>query len=194
MSIRHARRGRGRAAAVVAAAVMALSLTACGGGDDDVSGDGQDKKPASNGAADEKQPADGVDTDKVIGELKGPNGIEVVVHSAERDSGGFVTVNGTLKNNGDKTFRAAEWRSEETAITSKSSIAGATLVDKAGKKRYMVLRDTDGQCLCTTGLSGVKSGETRPVFAQFPAPPDKVTQVEFQVPSMSPATIELSDG
>ncbi|MBB1258159.1 hypothetical protein H3147_04870 [Streptomyces sp. OF8] len=171
-----------------------LALTACGGGNDDGSGSDDPKKPSAGKEAESPAAPDGVDTKQVVGELKGPNGIEIALHSAVRDSGGFVTVNGTLSNKGERTFRAAEWVSGETAIKSKSSIAGATLVDPNGKKRYLVLRDTDGQCLCTTGLSDVKSGETRPVFAQFPAPPKDVKTIEFHVPSMSPARVELSEG
>ncbi|MBB1246913.1 hypothetical protein GL263_25680 [Streptomyces durbertensis] len=171
-----------------------LALTACGGGGDDGGGADDPKKPSVGKDAESPAAPDGVDTDKVLGELKGPNGIEVAVHSAVRDAGGFVTVNGTLFNKGEKTFRALEWVSGETAIKSRSSIAGATMVDPEGKKRYLVLRDTDGQCLCTTGITGVKAGETRPVFAQFPAPPKDVKTIEFHVPSMSPARVELSEG
>ncbi|MCX2969144.1 MULTISPECIES: hypothetical protein [Streptomyces] len=194
MNIRHTgRRGlRMRAAAVVTAGLLA-TLTACGGGDDNVAdGSGADK-PASSGTSDQK-PAEDVDTDKVIGELTGSDDIVVRLHSAVRDSGGFVTIHGTLTNTGDKTFNYNRWSSSETALKSKSSISGATLVDPDGNKRYMILRDTDGECLCTTGLTNIKSGESRPVYAQFPAPPGEVTQVEFHLPTMSPATIELTEG
>ena len=54
------------------------------------------------------------------------------------------------------------------------------------------LRDTDGLCLCTTGLSGIKPNESRPVFAQFPAPPKDVKEVDFQIPTMPSVSIELS--
>lgn len=183
-----------RATAVASALVFALS--ACGGGGGDDSGSDDSKKPEGGNSSSEDSAATPgeVDTDKVIGKLKGPNGIEIAVHSAVRDQGGFVSVNGTVSNKGERTFRALEWQSGETGIKSKSSIAGATLIDTAGKKRYLVLRDTDGQCLCSTGLTGIKSGESRPVFAQFPAPPKNVQNVEFHVPSMSPAKLKLSEG
>jgi hypothetical protein len=67
-----------------------------------------------------------------------------------------------------------------------------TLVDKAEKKRYYVLRDTDGFPLTTTGISLVKAGESVAFFAQFPAPPDSTSQVDIQVPLMPTATIEIS--
>jgi hypothetical protein len=40
----------------------------------------------------------------------------------------------------------------------------------------------------------VNEGETAQWFAQFPAPPEGTTSVDFQVGSMPPATIELSEG
>lgn len=194
MSLRYTRGvRRGFRAAAVASAIV-LALSACGGGGEDNSDSDDGKKPESKTKSDEAGAPGGVDTDKVIGELKGPNGIEIAVHSAVRDPGGFVSVSGTLSNKGERTFRALEWQSGETGIKSKSSIAGATMVDTSGKKRYLVLRDTDGQCLCTTGLTGIKTDETRPVFAQFPAPPKDVKKIEFHVPSMSPAQLELSEG
>jgi hypothetical protein len=106
-----------------------------------------------------------------------------------------VTVQGSLTNNGTQAFNAVAWRGQETAlVASGPSIAGAVLVDEAGKKRYYVLRDTDGRCLCTMGLIGVKPQETLPIFAQFPAPPPATTDVQFELPTMPPAKITISEG
>ncbi|WP_247487468.1 hypothetical protein [Streptomyces sp. XM4193] len=176
---------------------MAFSLTACGGGSDDSSSDdGKDSSQTDGGKGDDAGdgPANEVDTSKVIGELKGSNDMSVKLHSAVRDEGGFVTVTGTLTNDGSKTFSYNVWSSAETSVRSKSSISGATLVDTKNKKRYMILRDTDGECLCTTGLTGIKAKESRAIHAQFPAPSKDVKEVQFQLPSMTPATIKLSEG
>jgi hypothetical protein len=66
------------------------------------------------------------------------------------------------------------------------------LIDRTGKKRYYVLRDTDGRCLCTTGVSRVKGGAAIPFFVQFPAPPTSTTEVEFNLPTFASATIKIS--
>lgn len=185
-------------ASVAVSATLAFTLVACGGGSDDDSGVGDDKgssdSDGSKGKDDGAAPAKDVDTSKVIGELQGSNDMSVKLHSAVRDQGGFITVTGTLTNNGSKTFSYNLWSSSETSLKSKSSISGATLVDPKSKKRYMILRDTDGECLCTTGLTGIKAKENRAVHAQFPAPPKDVKEVQFQLPSMSPATIKISEG
>lgn len=178
------------------AAFLSFSLVACGGGGDDEKpeGKGNDKSSEDSKGTEQDAPAGEVDTSKVIGSLKGPDGVLVDVHSAERDPGGFVTVQATLNNKGSKTVHPNRWMSQETSLKSKSSISGATLIDKKGKKRYMVLRDTDGQCLCTTSIPGTKAGESRPLFAQFPAPPKDVKEADFQIPTMSPATLEITEG
>ncbi|MCG0290952.1 hypothetical protein [Streptomyces sp. PSAA01] len=196
MSIRHTTKARRGAAATALAAALALAVAGCGSGDGD--GDG-DKKPgdgadrtstAPNDDGGDQEPA--ADSSKTIGEMKGPGGVVVTLHSAERDDGGFVTVNATVTNHGSRLFNAIDWRSKETEVKSLSSVSGASLVDEKGKKRYLVLRDTDGQCLCTTGLSGIKPNESRPLFAQFPAPPKSVTEVDFQIPTMPSVGITLS--
>ncbi|MCZ7433406.1 hypothetical protein O7609_17475 [Streptomyces sp. WMMC1477] len=187
-------RGLGYGCSAVA---LACTLAACGGGEESAE-EGRKDQPSDARKSEGTQGPDGkskeVDTASVIGELRGPNGVLVQVHSAVRDPGGFVTVEATLKNEGSKAFDPVRLRSLENSIKSKSDISGATLVDKDAKKRYLVLRDTDGQCLCTTSISLTGSGESRPLFAQFPAPPNGVVEVEFQLPTMTPATLELTEG
>ncbi|MFJ5214054.1 hypothetical protein ACIP98_05030 [Streptomyces sp. NPDC088354] len=127
--------------------------------------------------------------------MKGEKGITVTISSATRDSGGFVTVKGSVANHGPDSFNATSWIGPEVGLAkSGASVAGAMLIDEVGKKRYYVLRDTDGVCLCTTELIGIRPEETRPFFAQFPAPPAATTEVEFQLPTMPPAKITLSEG
>ncbi|MEU0846055.1 hypothetical protein ABZ370_42330 [Streptomyces sp. NPDC005962] len=197
MSIRHTTKARRGAAAAALAAALALAVAGCGSGDDGGGGGKGDGSPQKSTEAKtddgqgETEPA--ADSKKVIGEMKGPKNIVVTLHSAERDSGGFVTVSGTVTNRGSLLFNPVDWRSSEVELAkSRSSVSGATLVDAKGKKRYLVLRDTDGQCLCTTGLSGIKQNESRPFFAQFPAPPKSVTEVDFQLPTMPSVSIKLS--
>ncbi|MFE3885334.1 hypothetical protein ACFXPQ_20910 [Streptomyces lydicus] len=194
MSIRRTTKAARRVVAMASAVGLALVVAGCGGGDGGTKGTDGDKPPARSTAPKDSGPGSpAADSDKVIGEMKGPDGVVVTLHSVVRDSGGFVTVNGTVSNHGNRAFNAIDWRSNETELRSRSSISGATLVDKAGKKRYLVLRDTNGECLCTTGLSGLMPGDSRPIFAQFPAPPAKVTQVDFQLPTMPPASVQITD-
>lgn len=191
MSIRFTTKARRGMVALTVAAGLAVGVAGCGGG-------GDDKKPEASASAsknDGSRPsAQEGQSGTPMAELKGPNGLMLAVTSADRDSGGFVTVGGNLKNDGDKSLTIpAQLSGNETEILRNGrSFGGATLVDSKGKKRYYVLRDTDGRPLTTTGVSTIKSGETIPVFMQFPAPPTDTSEVSFQLPMFAPADITIS--
>lgn len=186
---------RFKGAAVAAASVaMAVVLTACGG--DGGSGKTEGKPRESSASSDsQKSEAPGPeaeDEDQVLATIKGKDGVEVVVSSAKRESGGFVTVKGQVKNGSEQIWAAVGWQGlEQELVNNGASMAGATLVDQAGKKRYLILRDTDGRCLCTK-FDGLEPGEETPFFAQFPAPPQGTAEVDFQIPTMPTAPIKIS--
>ncbi|MEU2506732.1 hypothetical protein ABZ621_18765 [Streptomyces sp. NPDC007863] len=125
---------------------------------------------------------------------KGQKGLELEVTEAERDAGGFLTVKGRLKNTSDGVSAIpAQTSGDETEVVKHGkSLGGATLVDSIGKKRYYVLRDTDGRPLTTTSLTTLGPGKSTAVFMQFPAPPASTTEVSFQLPTFEPATLKLS--
>ncbi|WP_395363092.1 hypothetical protein ACHGLA_23565 [Streptomyces sp. YH02] len=126
--------------------------------------------------------------------LNGQKGVQLSITSAERDAGGFLTIKGQLTNSSDSSvILPAEMRGNETEVIKHGlTMAGATLVDSVGKKRYYVLRDTDGRPLTTTGLDSLGPGKSIAVFMQFPAPPPATTEVSFQLPTFEPATLKLS--
>ncbi|MFF9425704.1 hypothetical protein [Streptomyces sp. NPDC014746] len=131
---------------------------------------------------------------EILAIAKGQDGFELTINSAVRDAGGFLTLKGSLKNTSEKGRAVPDnVRGDETEVLKHgTSLGGATLVDGAGKKRYYVLRDTDGRPLTTTGLGIVSAGRSVDVFLQFPAPPASTTEVSFQLPTFEPATLKLS--
>ncbi|MFE0699588.1 hypothetical protein [Streptomyces sp. NPDC058872] len=120
--------------------------------------------------------------------------MELVITSARRDVGGFLTLKGALKNPSSRPLALpGQIRGDETEVMEHgNSLGGATLVDSADKKRYYVLRDTDGRPLTTTGIDILPAGKSIAVFMQFPAPPASTTEVSFQLPTFEPATLKLS--
>ncbi|MEU6375478.1 hypothetical protein [Streptomyces sp. NPDC046909] len=128
-----------------------------------------------------------------LAELEGPSGLTLSLTAAERDRAGYLTLRGTLRNNGpDLVVVPAQLRGTEDDIVKTSpSLAGATLIDFARHKRYYVLRDTDGNPLTTIGLTRLKAGQSAEVFMQFPAPPATSRQVGFQMPLFDTATITI---
>lgn len=190
MNVRYARKGW---VSLVAASVALLAV-GCGAEEKPKT----DKPIATSSAAQGKattqgsQPAE--EPTETLAVLKGQNGFELAINSAARDAGGFLTLKGTLKNTSEKGRAVPDnVRGDETEVLKHgTSLGGATLVDGVGKKRYYVLRDTDGRPLTTTGLGIVSAGDSVDVFMQFPAPPANTTEVSFQLPTFEPATLKLS--
>lgn len=185
-----------RRSVVAAVAVLTLfGVSACGGdGEEGKGGGGPSKSGEGRGEPTSDNSADSDTSDEPLAEVK-EGDIAVLIESAVRDSGGFVTVSGKVTNNGSGSWIGTEWKSDERELQGNGgSLAGASLVDSAGKKRYLVLRDTGGRCLCTKFSGLLSQGDSASWFAQFPAPPAESTKVNFQVGTMPPATIEISEG
>ncbi|PWI11778.1 hypothetical protein DIZ27_03400 [Streptomyces sp. NWU339] len=191
MSIRSTTKARRGMVALAVAAGLALGVAGCSEG-------GDDKKPQTTASASKdggpNPSAQEGQSEEFLAELKGSNGLLLQVTSAERDAGGFVTVNGNLKNDGDKSLPipSALSGNETEIIKNGRSLGGATLIDSKGKKRYYVLRDTDGRPLTTTGFSTIKAGESLAVFMQFPSPPTDADEVSLQLPTFASGTIQIS--
>ncbi|MFF8584935.1 hypothetical protein [Streptomyces althioticus] len=192
MSVRFTTRARTGAVALIVAAGLALGVAGCGGG-----GDGEDGKPKDSASASkgtDPNPSTQEGADETLAELRGEGGLTLKITSAARDEGGFVTVNGEIKNDSSEPARIPVQASgnETEIIAHGRSLGGATLVDSASKKRYYVLRDTEGRPLTTTNMPRLKAGESIPVFMQFPAPPADSSEVTFQLPTFASGTIQIS--
>jgi hypothetical protein len=196
MNFRHTMRGRRALTAVAITAGLVLTVAGCGGGDDDGKSGSSSSAPAKSDGGGDKQDKESsaASSGETLATAKDGD-ITVTVTSAERDAGGFVTVSGTVKNDGDRSWLGANWASDERELRSNGgSLSGASLVDNEGKKKYLVLRDTSGRCLCTKFSGQISPGDNASWYAQFPAPPEGTTKVSFQVGSMPPASLELSEG
>jgi len=205
MSIRHTTTGRRALAAAALTAVFGLALTGCGddgGSDGAQQGNENSAKPSApttppTEEKGERQPdtaaGENVDPNAKLAEIRG-DGLILTIHQAKRDAGGFVTVQASIKNEGTQSKNTTAWAGTETALLAKNpnSVAGATLVDKVGKKRYYILRDTENRCLCTTGIPPLLAGKTTSVFMQFPAPPNTTTEVDFTLPTFATTSVKIS--
>ncbi|MEW2394567.1 hypothetical protein [Streptomyces sp. NPDC046862] len=195
MKFRYTTRGRAALTTVTIATGLVLTVAGCGGGgDDDKSSDSKSSSKSSTSNGDDEKESQAPAGESALAEVKA-GGLTLKVTSAAREEGGFVTVEGTVTNGTGEPWVGAEWRGDESELVKNGgSIAGASLIDQSGKKKYLILRDTSGRCLCTQFTGGLDAGATTDWFAQFPAPPDGTNKVDFQVGSMPPASIELSKG
>ncbi|MBO8187579.1 hypothetical protein [Streptomyces spirodelae] len=196
MTMRRTRNARRGVAAAALVTGLALTAAGCGGGD---GGGEDDKKPAPSSGKEQGDTGSGSGKDETEGEplaqVKGgkDGALTLTITSAVRDDGGFATLKGTVTNSGPSVVTLPDWQSDETELKKNGlSMAGATMVDKKEKKRYLVLRDTTGRCLCTRFRSGFPEGKSTQWYAQFPAPPPSTDKVDFQVADLPSATVELS--
>ncbi|MCX5087194.1 MULTISPECIES: hypothetical protein [unclassified Streptomyces] len=188
-------RQRTALAALAITTGLVLTMAGCGGGDDGKAESKSSATPKQTSGQGDEKPSTAPSSEQTLAEVKS-NGITLTVTSAARDQGGFLTLSGKVTNGGGKFWIAADWRGDERELSKNgSSLAGASVVDKAGKKKYLILRDTQGRCLCTKFEGGgVDAGQSADWYAQFPAPPEGTTKVDFQVGDMPPAPVEISEG
>ncbi|WP_030320525.1 hypothetical protein [Streptomyces flavochromogenes] len=190
MNVRYARKG------LASLAITSVALLAVGCGAEEKPK--ADKPAVATSSSQQTQagqePRSTEAPTEVVAVTKGQKGLELAINSVERDAGGFLTIKGQLKNTSSTaTIVPSRLSGDETEVVKHgNSLGGATLVDSVGKKRYYVLRDTDGRPLTTSGLSSVGADLSIPVFLQFPAPPATTTDVSFQLPTFEPATLKLS--
>ncbi|GGX45297.1 hypothetical protein GCM10010353_70160 [Streptomyces chryseus] len=201
MSMRHTMQARRALTAVVITTGLVLTVGGCGGdGGEDKSNAKASSTSTDKGQTHEEKPKEGEPqppaSDTVLAEVTGgDDNTTLTINSAVRDEGGFLTVSGKLKNGKGGSWVPNSWRGDEKELSNNgSSMAGASLVDRTGKKKYLILRDTDGRCLCTQFSGAFKENEEKTWFAQFPAPPTDTTKVDFQIADMPVASIEITDG
>ena len=115
------------------------------------------------------------------------SGVKVVVQELKRTSGGTVSMKFTITNGSDKEVGGGySYGDKDHEIIDHGSVGGVQLVDEAGKKKYLVVRDSGAKCVCSQGLKDIKEGETVSLWARFPAPPDNVQKITVLIPHFQP--------
>ena len=114
--------------------------------------------------------------------------VKVEVTELKRTSGDTLTLKFTMINDSSEamSFGYDFGESGKYGTIDVSSIGGVNLVDAAGKKKYLVLRDSAGLCVCSRGLKDVEPGTRANLYAKFPAPPEGVEKITVEVPHFIP--------
>ena len=112
-------------------------------------------------------------------------GTRVEVQELKRSSGGSVTLRFSLINSSDKPIDMYAFLFGGDSKDTKS-VAGVTLVDPVGKKKYFVLRDTEGACLCSRATPDAAPSARLSLWAKYPAPPDNVAKISVIIPHFAP--------
>ena len=74
----------------------------------------------------------------------------------------------------------------EHSIKDFSSVGGVSLVDAAGKKKYMVVRDSEKACICSRDVKDLPAGSRVNLWAKFPPPPEDVKRISIVIPHFAP--------
>lgn len=114
------------------------------------------------------------------------SGITLSVQELKRTSGGTVSLKFSITNASSESLDYGYNFGEKDRTPDYGSLGGVVLIDEANKKKYFVVRDSEGQCVCSRGLKEQKAGETRNLWARFPAPPDDVQKISVVIPHFSP--------
>jgi len=114
-------------------------------------------------------------------------GMRVEVRALKRDGGATVTVQFAVINDSDAKFSA----STQLGATSHGNgdyqtVSGVQLIDPVNKKKYLVVRDAEKKCVCSTGVYAVAAKSRSNLWAKFPAPPDDVKKITVIVPHFVP--------
>jgi hypothetical protein len=111
--------------------------------------------------------------------------VRIEVRDLKRGDGDTVTLRLRLVNESGEVFEGSCLMREYGANDNCGTFSGAYLLDPTNKKKYLVVRDTEGQCVCS-GVDNLEDGKKMNIWATYPAPPADVTKVTLVVPLFEP--------
>jgi len=109
--------------------------------------------------------------------------IRIEVQELKRTSGGTVTLKfAVINDSGQKFFLGGKLGGSSYGY----NVSGVDLVDAAGKKKYLVILDSEKKCLCSTIEGELEPKSRIKVYAKFPAPPEGVKKITIEIPHFTP--------
>jgi hypothetical protein len=115
------------------------------------------------------------------------SGTRIEITELSRTSGDTVTLKFRLVNDSGDT-------ANPTQLMNGYDVQPVHLIDAAGKKKYLVIKDADGKCVCSSDLeSSLDSGKSMNLWARFPAPPAEVKEVSVVFPHFIPTDAPIAD-
>lgn len=112
-------------------------------------------------------------------------GARVEVQELRRVSGGTVMLRFMMINDADKTLNVG-YAYGAGSTSDIGTVAGVHLIEPVGKKKYLVVRDSENKCDCSRGVKDIAAKSRANLWARFPAPPDNVEKIGVVIPHFSP--------
>jgi hypothetical protein len=111
--------------------------------------------------------------------------LRVEISSLAREGEGVVSMDCALVNT-SATQTVALGNTFAPEAGDSDTLAGVSLLQEAGPKRFYILRDHDGRAVCTGPIGEIGPGERRAVRAKFPAPGGDVGNLTVEFPGLPP--------
>ena len=116
--------------------------------------------------------------------------VRVEVTELKRTTGETLTLRFTIVNESSRPLQVSDVGISDGALITPTdgaayTIGGVHLIDPVGKKKYFVVRDSAGACVCSK-FSAVPAGSRGNHWARFPAPPNSVERMSIVIPSFAP--------
>jgi hypothetical protein len=110
-------------------------------------------------------------------------GIRAEVQQLKRDTGGTLTLRFAIINDSDDKFGdGCAFRASGKEC---GYISGVYLIDAANKKKYTVINDAEGRCICAS-VDKIEPHSRINFWAKFPAPPPNVQAISVAIPQFIP--------
>jgi len=139
----------------------------------------QSASPAQDAAAPQPAPASTA-LASAEGELPG---LRVEIQELKRTAGDTLTLKLAFVSTGQQDVPMDQFG---TTGSNQWSLAGITLVDIVGKKKYFPAGDSEGKCLCSMDIARLKPQARANLWAKFPAPPPDVQTISILIPRFAP--------
>jgi hypothetical protein len=110
----------------------------------------------------------------------------------DSDSSGISLELTSVQKTGDTIMVRFKYTSTRDKLTridieTKQDVSGMYYVDAKNKKKYPIIKDTEGKPLSSNlDYLEVAAGETKAGWAKFPAPPPDVTAISVYIPGAPP--------
>jgi hypothetical protein len=116
------------------------------------------------------------------------SGVHAEVTELKRDSGGTVSLKFVLINDSDNKLPVfAQFHDPNFSHPGEErSVGGIYLVDAANQKKYLVVRDTRRDCVCSKEIKDIPAKSRVNLWAKFPAPPADVKKIGIVIPHFPP--------
>lgn len=114
-------------------------------------------------------------------------GVRVEVTELKRSSGDMVSLKFVLINDSAEDLNfGGGYLGQDGVASDYRTVGGVHLVDPVGKKKYLVVRDAETKCVCSTEMDNAKPKSRVNLWTKLPAPPADVQKVNIVIPHFSP--------